>query len=152
MSVLFLMLAVFALLHLPALRSVPLFRTRRDKAAAAMAVMFFFTGSDHFLNPQRYLPMMPPVLPPAAQPALIYISGFCELAGATGLLIRRTRRWAAWGLIALLIAIFPANIYVALSRGSIAGLPSSAWYYWARLPIQFIFIAWAWWIAKGSDR
>lgn len=147
MSVLFLMLAVFALLHLPGLRSVPLFRTRRDKAAAAMAAMFFFTGSDHFLNPQRYLPM----LPPAVQPALIYISGFCELAGATGLLLRRMRRWAAWGLLALLIAIFPANIYVALS-GSIAGLPSSTWYYWVRLPIQFIFIAWAWWIAKDSDR
>ncbi|MGH9816525.1 MAG: DoxX family protein [Candidatus Acidiferrales bacterium] len=152
MSVLFLMLAVFALLHLPGLRSLPLFGTRCDKAAAAMAAMFFFTGSDHFLNPQRYLPTMPPMLPPVALPALIYISGLCELAGAIGLLMRRTRRWAAWGLIALLIAIFPANIYVALSGGSIAGLPSSRWYYWARLPIQFIFITWAWWIAKSSDQ
>jgi len=147
MSVLLLMLAVFALLHLPGVRSLAPFRSRHDKAAAAMAAMFLFTSTDHFLTPGRYLPMMPPALP--APLLLIYISGFCELAGAVGLLIRPTRRWAAWGLVALLIAVFPANIYVALSGGSIAGLPSSPWYYWMRLPVQFVFIAWAFWLTKN---
>ena len=141
------MLGVFALLHLPGLRALALFRSRQDKAAAAMAAMFLFTGTDHFLNTGRYLPMMPPTLPSPL--ALIYVSGFFELAGAVGLLIRRTRRWAAWGLVALLIAVFPANIYVAISGGSIAGMPSSPWYYWARLPVQLIFIAWAWWLTKN---
>lgn len=149
MSVLFLMLGVFALLHLPGVRALAPFRSRHDKAATAMAALFLFTGTDHFLTPGRYLPMMPPALP--APLALIYVSGFFELAGAVGLLIRRTRRWAAWGLVALLIAVFPANIYVALSGGQIAGLPSSPWYYWVRLPIQVVFLAWAFWLTKRKE-
>jgi len=149
MNVLFLMLGVFALLHLPGVRMLAPFRSRQDKAAAAMAAMFLFTGADHFLTPSRYLPMMPPALP--APLMLIYVSGFFELAGAVGLLIRRTRRWAAWGLVTLLIAVFPANIYVAVSGGSIAGLPSSPWYYWARLPMQIIFLTWAYWLTKRKE-
>ncbi len=146
MSALFLILAVFAVLHLPGLRSLALFRTRRDKAAAAMAALFLLTGTDHFLHPARYVAMIPPVLP--APLALTYLSGFFELAGAVGLLIPRTRRWAAWGLIALLIAVFPANIHVAFAGLTVEGLPVARWYYWVRLPIQFVFIAWAWWLAR----
>lgn len=150
MSALFLMLAVFALLHLSGVRALAPFRTRRDKAAVAMAALFFFTGADHFLHPARYVAMIPPALP--APLALTYISGLFELAGALGLSFPRTRRWAAWGLVALLIAVFPANIYVAFAGLTVEGLPTARWYYWARLPIQFVFLAWAWWLTKSSDR
>jgi uncharacterized membrane protein len=149
MSALFLMLVIFAVLHLPGLRSLAPFRTRRDKAAAAMAALFFFTGTDHLLHPARYVAMIPPALP--APVALTYISGFFELAGAIGLLIPRTRRWAAWGLVALLVAIFPANIYVAFAGTTVEGLPAGRWYYWVRLPIQFIFVAWAVWLARSKE-
>lgn len=149
MSALFLLLAVFGILHLPGVRGLGPVRTRRDKGAVAMAALFLFTGTDHFLNPGRYVAMIPPVLP--APLALTYISGFCELAGAIGLLFPWTRRLAAWGLVALLVAIFPANIYVAFAGISVEGLPTARWYYWVRLPIQFIFFAWAAWIARGRD-
>lgn len=149
MSALFLMLAIFALLHLPGLRSLAPFRTRHNRAATAMAALFLFAGSDHFLHPARYTAMIPPVLPSPL--ALTYVSGFFELAGAAGLLIPRTRRWAAWGLVALLLAVFPANIYVAFAGLSVEGLPAARWYYWVRLPIQFLFLAWAVWLARRKE-
>lgn len=146
MLVLGLLLSVFALLHLPPLARRSWLRTRRDKAAIAMAAMFLFTGTDHFLNPDRYLVMMPPYVPWSS--AMIYVSGFFELLGAAGLLWRTTRRWAAYGLVALLLAVFQANIYVAVKGGTIEGLPSNPLYYWLRLPLQFVFIGWALWCSK----
>ncbi|MGH9777288.1 MAG: DoxX family protein [Candidatus Acidiferrales bacterium] len=146
MVVLAILLSVFTLLHLPQLARLSLFRSRRDKAAAAMAAMFFFTGTDHFLNPGRYLPMMPPYVP--LPMVMIYVSGFFELLGAAGLLLRRTRRWASYGLVALLLGVFQANIYVALKGSSVEGLPDNPLYYWTRLPLQFVFIGWALWCSK----
>ncbi len=70
------------------------------------------------------------------------ISGAAELAGAVGLLIPQTRRYAAYGLIALLVAVFPANIYMALDRTRFEQLPE--WALLARLPLQFLLIAWIW--------
>jgi uncharacterized membrane protein len=141
-----LLLALFLLFHLPGVRRLPPLASRRDKAAAAMAGLFFFTGTDHFLNSGRYVPMIPPMLP--APLALVYISGLFELLGATGLLVRRYRRWAGLGLAALLVAVFPANIYVAVSGGSIEGTTSNPVYYWVRLLFQPVFIAWAIWVSR----
>lgn len=146
MLVLAILLSVFLVLHLPSLARLSLFRSRRDKAAAAMAAMFFFTGTDHFLNPSRYLPMMPPYVP--LPMVMIYLSGFFELLGAAGLLLRSTRRWAAYGLVALLLGVFQANIYVAVKGSSIEGLPDNPLYYWLRLPLQIVFIGWALWCSK----
>ncbi len=140
-----LLLGLFALLHLPGFARLG-FATRREKAAAALAGMFFFTGTLHFATPDRFVAMIPPPLP--APLLLVYISGACELLGAAGLLLRRLRRWAGWGLAALLVAVFPANIYVALSGGSVEGMPENNWYYWLRLPVQFVFIAWALWCSR----
>lgn len=145
MLVLAILLGVFALLHLPPLGRLAFLRTRRAKAAVAMAAMFLFTGTDHFANPARYLPLMPPYVPWPS--VMIYLSGFFELLGAVGLLWRRTRRWAAYGLAALLVVVFQANIYVALVGGEVEGLPAAGWYYWARLPLQLVFIGWAIWCA-----
>ncbi len=146
MLVLAILLGVFALLHLPPLARLSLFHSRRDKAAAAMAAMFFFTGTDHLANPGRYLPMMPPYVPMPL--VMIYVSGFFELLGAAGLLVKPMRRWAAYGLVALLLGVFQANIYVAIKASSVEGLPDSPLYYWLRLPLQFVFIGWALWCSK----
>jgi uncharacterized membrane protein len=100
----------------------------------------------HFSNPARFLPMMAPFLPWPL--GLIYLSGALEIIGGVGLAIGPTRRLAALGLAALLLAIFPANIYVAFSGGSVEGLPQAGWYYWVRLPFQFVYIGWALWCSR----
>ena len=106
-----------------------------------LAAFFVFGGINHFRDPAFYLSMMPPALP--FPEALNQISGVCEILGGIGVLVPRTRRFAGWGLIALLIAVFPANIYAALN-GSIAGLNAPSWTLWARLPFQLLFILWVW--------
>ena len=104
-----------------------------------MGILFVIAGSFHFLNPAPYLQMMPAYLP--WHLALIYISGIAEILGGLGVLVPATRRVAGWGLIALLIAVFPANIQATLH--GFLGLP--AWILWARLPFQALFIAWVYW-------
>ena len=84
--------------------------------------------------------MMPPLLPWPA--ALVFISGMAEIAGGTGLLWSRTRKLATLGLIALLIAVFPANIYGALHGMTIGERAIPRWILWARLPLQPLLIAW----------
>lgn len=140
-----LLLGLFALFHAPLFARLGLV-SRRDKAAAALAGMFFFTGTLHFVTPERFVAMIPPALP--APLVLVYGSGAFELLGAAGLLVPRLWRWAGWGLAALLVAVFPANIYVAVSGGSVEGMPENNWYYWLRLPIQFVFIGWALWCSR----
>ena len=138
----FLLLAGFlGLLHVPPLSRLPALKTLRDKAAVALSLGFLVSGTLHFTSPARFVEMMPPWLP--WHLGLVYLSGVFELLGAVGLLIRRTRRAAAWGLVALMICVFPANVHVALSGGSVEGLPTQRWYYWARLPFQIVYIAWA---------
>ncbi len=99
---------------------------------------FIVAGSLHFLFPAPYVKIMPPVLPFPL--LLVYVSGFCEMAlGA--LLFTRFAPWAAWGLIALLVAVFPANVYMALHPGLFPKISAAA--LWWRLPFQAVFIAWA---------
>ena len=75
-----------------------------------------------------------------AQPINVIV-GIAEIAGAIGLLVPMTRSWAAWGIIALLIVVFPANIYMLTSKG--AGMKIKMWFLWLRLPLQFFLIWWA---------
>lgn len=113
-------------------------RMIRTIARWLLAVFFVAAGINHFLNPGLYLSMMPPWLP---QPELLnQISGAAEIAGGMGVLIPALRRWAAWGLIALLVAIFPANLHIAMNGWS--GVDIAPWILWARLPVQLVFIAW----------
>ncbi len=74
--------------------------------------------------------------------ALVWISGVAEIAGGLGIVQKATRRIAGWGLIALLIAVFPANIYAALHGMEISGGPVPDWMLWARLPLQAVLVAW----------
>ncbi|MBW1904055.1 MAG: DoxX family protein [Deltaproteobacteria bacterium] len=101
-------------------------------------------GASHFARPNPFVRIVPKYLP--APLALVYISGFFEILGGIGLLIPETRAWAAWGLIALYVAVFPANIYMLTHNISLdPEKPIPRWVLWARLPFQFLFIAWAYW-------
>lgn len=140
MSFFALMLTFFAILHVPPLRDAPRLATRRDKACFAAAFAFLFTGISHFTNPARFIEMMPPFIPAHAE--MVIISGIAEIAGAVGLMIPATRRAAGIGLLALLVAIFPANVYVAVAGKTVQGMPSAAWYYWVRLPFQYVYMVW----------
>jgi uncharacterized membrane protein len=109
---------------------------------------FIFAGLNHFINPDFYLRMMPPYLP--WHLFLNYLSGFCEMALGLLLLIPKYTRLAAWGLIALLIAVFPANVHMALNPQLFPDIPPVA--LWLRLPLQAVLILWAYWFTRDSNR
>ena len=108
-----------------------------------LAVAFVAAGLNHFRRPDFYLAMIPPRLPSPA--ALNFISGAAEILGGIGVLVPATRRLAGWGLIALLVAVFPANVHMALAGLRPPGVEIATWVLWARLPLQAVFIAWVWW-------
>ncbi len=111
------------------------------------AVAFMLAGINHFLSPNFYLKMMPPVLPQHL--FLIYLSGFFEIALGVLLLIPKFTKLAAWGLMALLIAVFPANIFMALNPQIFPEFSPFALY--LRLPLQFVLIAWAFWFTRKRN-
>jgi len=101
---------------------------------------FVFAGIMHFLKTRSYERIMPPYIPRHRE--LVYISGVAELAGGAGVLIPATRRAAAWWLILTLIAIFPANLNMAVNADRFAFVAEPL--LWARLPVQGALIAWVW--------
>jgi uncharacterized membrane protein len=112
-------------------------------------LLFVLAGLYHFINPAFYLRMMPPYLP--WHLFLIYLSGCFEVAFGLLLFVPKYARVAAWGLIALLCAVFPANLYMAFNPQLFPDLPPVA--LWLRLPLQAVFIAWAYWLTgSGRDR
>jgi uncharacterized membrane protein len=110
-----------------------------------MAAFFVVAGANHFISPLFYRELMPPYLPWHLE--LIYASGIAEMVLGVAVLLPRLRRIAAWGLIALLIAVFPANIHAALH--GFRSVPS--WILWARLPLQLVLIAWVYWCCLGKS-
>jgi uncharacterized membrane protein len=102
--------------------------------------VFVFAGAMHFVIPKVYARIVPPYLP--APEALVYASGVAEIAGGLGLMARPTRRLAGWWLIATLIAVFPANVHMALHADDFPEVPGGQTALWARLPFQGVFIAW----------
>ena len=107
-----------------------------------LAVAISIVGVLHFAVPAPFIRIVPPQLP--YPEALVYISGFFEILGGIGLLVPSVSRAAAWGLIALFIAVFPANINQAVNNIPIEGIPHNQLLYWFRLPFQAVLIAWAW--------
>src|SRR5512145_664142 len=112
-----------------------------------LALLFILAGVNHFLNPGFYLRIMPPWLPWPS--ALHLIAGFFEFVFGVMLLIPRYQKWAAWGLIALLLAVYPANIHMAINHDKFPQL--SMTFHWIRLPLQFVLIAWAWWFTRPDE-
>lgn len=103
-----------------------------------LGLFFIIAGINHFIIPELYIIMVPPFVPyPRECNAL---SGAAEIIGGVGVLTQRFRLPAAWGLVVLLIAVFPANVFVALYGWQGTGIPR--WVLWFRLPFQAAFIAW----------
>jgi uncharacterized membrane protein len=130
-------------------------RTQRRRVDAVLrwvlALVMIGAGVMHFVRPAFYVALIPPSWP--LRLAAVYISGAAEIALGAGLLIPRWRRWAAWGIIALLVAVFPANIYHAASGGlthpDLPAFMANATAAWLRLPVQFVLLAWAWRLTRA---
>jgi uncharacterized membrane protein len=122
--------------------------TPKRIAEFVTAIVFIAAGANHFWHPSTYVRITPPIFP--RRLALVWISGFFEMLGGAALLVRLLRRSAAWGLILLLIAVFPANIYMAVHADRFASPHLPAWALWLRLPLQGVMIAWVWWIGRDT--
>ncbi len=148
MTVFFLIFLISVLLFGAAKLGINPVSSVAGNARIATGLTFIFIGATHFLMPEKYLEMMPPFIP--APLAMVYASGFFEILGGIGLIIPWTKRLAAYGLIALLLAVFPANVYVAVSNVQLGGFMSDSIYQWLRLPLQFALIGWVWFVSKTS--
>ena len=118
----------------------------RNLNLLGLSFFFIYFGVDHFINPDFYLSIMPPSFPLHLE--AVYISGLFEILGGIGVLLSKTRKLAGWGLFALLIAVYPANIYMALTPEAFPDIPLSALYF--RLVLQFLFFYWAYSVTRPS--
>ena len=109
-----------------------------------MSWFYIYTGLLHFTNTNWFLQIVPPYLPIKLE--LVYLSGLFEVILGIMLIVPALRYYAGWGLILLLIAVYPANIYLAQTNG--AAMNTSALIAWGRLPFQFLFIGIAYWHTK----
>jgi len=109
----------------------------------AIAALFVGAGVAHFVWPGVFVRIVPPSLP--APRLLVFVSGAAEILGGVGVLIPGVRVAAGWGLLLLLVAVFPANVHMALHPEAFARIPR--WALLARLPLQFVLMAWVYWAA-----
>lgn len=107
---------------------------------AVMGVLYVGAGVAHFVLTRMYERAMPEYLP--AHRELVLVSGAAEILGGVGVMVPTTRRAAAWGIVALLVAVFPANVWMAQHPERWPGVP--VWALWARLPLQGVLVWWAW--------
>ena len=115
------------------------------RASLGVQSLFYIAGGiNHFWHSRTYTAIMPPHY---SHPlGLVQISGVAEILGGIGLLLPATRRFSAWGLIAMLVVYYDVHIYMALNAAHFAPIP--AWALYARLPLQLVLIAWAWWYTR----
>jgi len=113
-----------------------------------MGTLYIAAGTLHFVKPRMYEAIVPDYLP--AHRELVIISGIAEIAGGAGLLLNTTEIPAAYGIIALLIAVMPANIWMAHHPERYQGIP--VWALYARLPLQLALIWWAWQYTRRADK
>jgi uncharacterized membrane protein len=112
----------------------------RSVGLCLMALLYIAAGINHFLSPGFYMRIMPPWVP--AHGLMVAISGVAEIGLGVLLLPTRTRNWAAWGIIALLVAVFTANVQMAINWQE--QQHPHLWIAWARLPLQVVLVYWAW--------
>jgi uncharacterized membrane protein len=120
----------------------------RKLAPFVVGLFFIIVGITHFTSPDFFVSIVPPYLP--APLALVYVSGFFEILGGLGVLFPATRTLAGYGLLALLVAVYPANIHMAMNPGDFPDIPPAALY--ARLPFQFVFAWVVWWATRPPGR
>ncbi len=124
-------------------------KKNKELLRVILAVSIIVVGITHFVIPEPYTKIVPAQLPYPRQ--LVYLSGFYEILGGIGLLVPPLSRPTAWGLIALFIAVFPANINMAVNHIKLEHIPDSPWFHVVRLPLQAVLIAWAWWYTKPTE-
>jgi uncharacterized membrane protein len=115
------------------------------RSQKALAGFFAFAGAMHFVVPRSYEAMMPPSLPNHRE--AVVLSGIAEIAGGLAIVPRRTRRFARWWLLGLLLSVFPANVHMAVNPEQVRGLDLNRiprWALWARLPLQPLAMLWVW--------
>ena len=122
---------------------------RKEIFRGILAVSIIVVGITHFIRPEQYARIVPPQLP--APFSLVYISGVIEILLGIGLMIPLVSVVAAWGMMALFIAVFPANINQAINSIPIDGIPHNPIAYWIRLPFQAVLIAWAYWYTRKPE-
>ena len=113
----------------------------RSRTRRLLGALFMVAGLNHFLQPRFYQAMMPDYLPAHAE--LVVASGYAELALGALAFIPRLRVVTRWGLLALLIAVFPANLYMALHPERYPAIPAAL--LWLRLPLHPALMLWVWW-------
>ncbi len=118
----------------------------RRPSRAIIAIAFIIAGLNHFYQPRIYQAIMPPYLP--WHGPLVALSGYAEIILGALLLLPHWRRSAGWGLMALLVAVFPANLHMALNSAQYLAIPP--WLLWLRLPMQPLLIAWVEWCTRES--
>jgi len=121
----------------------------RKTGLILLALLFSFMGISHFTSAEAFSSIVPPYLP--APLLLVYVSGIFEILGGIGILVPQVRRAAGFGLIALLVAVYPANVHMALHPEQFSELSPAVLY--LRLPFQFVFAALIWWaaVAPGAQ-
>jgi len=144
------LLSIGALLLLAGyLFRVPCLQQLQTDARIAASVMFILIGVMHLAKPYKLTYMIEGILPYAYE--LVMISGVLEILLGIGLCFPATRAYAGWGLIVLLVLMFPANIHVAVKQlPAPGGLPAAPWYTWSRLAFQPVYILWVWWAAVNA--
>jgi uncharacterized membrane protein len=114
------------------------------RSQQALAGFFAFAGTMHFVIPRSYEAIVPASVP---KREAVVVSGLAEIAGGAAMLVPATRPFARWGLLGLLLAVFPANVHMALNPEQIEGLDTRKvprWALWARLPLQPLAMLWVW--------
>lgn len=125
-----------------------LLQKNKEVLRVILAVCIVVAGILHFAVPVPFIRIVPGFLPYPA--AIVYISGIIEIGLGIALLVPPVSHLAAWGLVALFIAVYPANLNMAINGIEISGIPNTWWFQAIRLPFQFVLIAWAYWYTKSS--
>ncbi len=127
------------------MRNISSLRLWKTVARYTMGILFVLASTMHFTASEAELKIIPTFLPLRRE--ALYITGVLEFLGGVGLFVpnRKVQRASAWGLVGLLVAIFPANVYQAVAHIKLGGFMNSPLYLWGRLPFQAVFISWALW-------
>jgi uncharacterized membrane protein len=115
------------------------------RSQRGLAGFFVFAGAMHFVIPRSYEAMMPPGLPRHRE--AVVVSGAAEILGGLAVVPKGSRRFARWWLLGLLVAVFPANMHMAMNPEQVKGLDLDRvprWALWARLPLQPLAMLWVW--------
>lgn len=127
---------------------IQLIKRNKELLRGFLAIPLIFVGITHFTAADQYARIVPPPFPPFAS---VYLSGVFEILGGIGLFIPWVSIVSAWCLISLFIAVYPANIYMALHMIKLDHIPQNPALYWLRLPLQAVLIAWAYWYTRQPE-